>query len=101
MVNEKSLSRSFRRVKRIQLEIGEFVNINKPAIAFCFEHASRGSLAEGAKLEFIDIPASAVCEECNQSFLLKVPEEPCHHCEGIDVRLLSGDELVVSELEVE
>ncbi len=57
MIKERSLSKSFRRVKRIQLEIGEFIQVNKHAIAFCFEQASRGTLAEGAKLEFIDIPA--------------------------------------------
>ena len=101
MIKERSLSKSFRRVKRIQLEIGEFIQVNKHAIAFCFEQASRGTLAEGAKLEFIDIPASAICEACKKIFLIKKPQEPCHHCDALDIKLLSGEELLVREIDVE
>ncbi len=101
MISERSLSKSFRKVKRIQLEIGEFTQVNKHAISFCFEQASRGTLAEGAKLEFIDIPASAICGVCKKIFLIKTPKEPCHHCEAPDIKLLSGNELGVRKLEVE
>ena len=101
MIKERSLSKSFRRVRRIQLEIGEFTHVNKHAVEFCFEQASRGTLAEGAKLEFIDIPASAVCEVCKKIFLIKTPKEPCHHCEAPDIKLLSGNELLIREIDVE
>ena len=100
-LREKNLSKSFRRVKHIQLEIGEFARINKPAIQFCFNQASHGTVAEGAKLEFIDVPASALCEQCNQTFLLKHPKDPCYHCDALDIKLLSGKELAMRNFEVE
>ena len=101
LVKERSYSRIFHRVKRIKLELGEFADIDKLTLQFCFEQVSPGTLVEGARLELIDIPGSAVCNSCQKIFLAREPQDDCFHCGMSDTRLLSGKELVIRELEVE
>ena len=44
------------RVTRVRLEIGRFAGVEKPALAFAWEVVMRGSKAEGATLEMLDLP---------------------------------------------
>lgn len=101
LVKERSYARNFRRVKRIKLELGEFAQINKNILQHCFEQVAPGTLVEGARLDLIDIPGAAYCNLCQKIFLAQMPKDHCFHCGTSDTRLLSGQELIIREMEVE
>ena len=55
IVEDQAKSRGFGRVTRMRLEIGRFAGVEKEALAFAFDVVMRGSPAEGAALEMIDL----------------------------------------------
>ncbi len=50
----------FKRVKTVFIELGESACVEPEALLFCFDEMTRGSVAEGAVLEFIRTTGSAM-----------------------------------------
>ena len=90
----------FSSVKRVWLEIGALSCAEPEAMRFSFDVVMKGTLAEGAKLEIIEVPAMARCEQCSQDVEVAGYGDPCPLCgsERLDIR--GGDQLRVKELEV-
>ena len=57
----------FARVKTVFLEIGQLSSVEAEAMAFCFEAVSKGTVADGAKLEIISVPCEGLCLSCQKS----------------------------------
>ena len=48
-------------VKAVWLEIGTLAQVEVDALRFCFDAVTRGTLAQGARLEIVDTPGAAWC----------------------------------------
>jgi hydrogenase nickel incorporation protein HypA/HybF len=59
-----------RRVLLIQLRLGELRQVVPDSLAFYFEHVARGTLCEGATLEYETVPATLGCSECGSTWPL-------------------------------
>jgi hydrogenase nickel incorporation protein HypA/HybF len=57
-----------RRVLLIQLRLGELRQVVPDSLAFYFEHVARGTLCEGATLEYETVAAALGCRECGASW---------------------------------
>jgi hydrogenase nickel incorporation protein HypA/HybF len=89
-----------RRVVRVVLEIGRLTVVLPDAVRFCFELCCEESVAEGAKLEIVEIPARARCRSCGAEIVRDQPFGMCP-CGSCDLEWLAGDELRVREIEVQ
>jgi len=87
------------RILRVVVEIGKLAAVLPDALQFCFEAASAGTAAEGARLEIVEVPGSAVCRACGGSVALSQPFGRCA-CGSTDLDWQSGEELRLKELEV-
>ena len=108
-----------RRVLLIQLRLGELRQVVPDSLAFYFEHVARGTLCEGATLEYETVAAALGCRECGASWDLaatrgqtppggvrphvSAPQVSfrCPLCGGADVGVQSGDEFEIESIEVE
>lgn len=90
-----------RRVRSLQVEIGELGSVVPEAVEFCFEACSRETLLEGARLNIIRVPGMGRCRECGQETPLAELYAPCRHCGGNRVTVMAGEELRVREIEVD
>ena len=88
-----------RRVLVVTLRVGEMRQVIPDSLAFYFEIVARDTLAEGARLEQIVVPARMRCGACAHEW---VPELMfrCPECGGAG-EVLAGDELEVDSIEVE
>ncbi len=59
-----------RRVLLIELRLGELRQVVPESLAFYFEHVARGTLCEGATLEYETVPATLGCSECGATWPL-------------------------------
>lgn len=91
----------FRRVKTVFIEIGQLSSVEPDAMRFCFDAVTRGTLAEGAQLEVIEVPGEGLCFNCNKMVPLAALYDPCPACGGYPVQPTGGTEMRVKELEVE
>ena len=64
VIEDQARAHAFSRVKTVRVEIGRFAGVEKPALEFAFDVVMRGSVAEGARLEMIDLPGKAMCYDC-------------------------------------
>ena len=101
IVEEEARRHNFTRVRAVVLEIGALACAEPEAMRFCFDVISRGTPAEGARLDIVLVPGAGWCFECERTVALTERFCPCPECGYSRVQMTSGDELRVRELEVE
>ena len=100
-LQDNARSQGFSRVRTVWLEIGRFAGVETEAMRFCFDAVTRGTLAEGATLEIIDLPGRAWCMDCGDTVTLDQRYDPCPVCGGYQLQPTAGDELRIKQLEVD
>lgn len=90
-----------RRVMKVHLHVGALRQVVPDALSFSFALLSAGTVADGAELAMTFIPARGVCRACQQESRLEALPLCCACCGGFDLRLTSGEELLVEALDLE
>jgi hydrogenase nickel incorporation protein HypA/HybF len=91
-----------RRVRAIDLTVGEMGSIVDDSVQFYFDVLSRGTPAEGAALRFRRIPGDGVCLDCGHRFDARPPlPGGCPVCAGNLLRVSGGQQFSLDSLEVE
>lgn len=88
-----------RRVHSVKVEVGALCAVVPDAMQFCFELATEGTIADGARLDLAVAPARAHCRTCGAGFALPDPILLCP-CGSADVEVLSGRDLKILSMEV-
>jgi hydrogenase nickel incorporation protein HypA/HybF len=56
IIERQAEKEGFSRVLKVRLEIGEHSGASEESLAFCFPFVTKGTVADGAELEFIRKP---------------------------------------------
>jgi len=94
-------TQGFNKVKTVWLEIGALAGVEQSALRFHFDIVTRGTLAEAAQLEIIDIPAQAWCLQCSKLVTVSQRYDACSDCGSYQLQVTSGEDMRIKELEVE
>ena len=89
------------KVKAVWLEIGRLAAVEKEALRFCFDAVTRDTIAEGARLEIIEMPGRGWCMKCEGNVAVSALYEPCPVCGSYQIQVTGGNEMRVKEFEVE
>jgi len=89
----------FSRVQEITLRIGEYSGIIPSCIEEFFPLVSKGTAAEGAKLNLLTVQAVFSCPDCG--FDGPLHGAACPRCGGTNIRMTAGREFYVENLTVE
>jgi hydrogenase nickel incorporation protein HypA/HybF len=100
IVEDSARHGGFCRIAAVRLEIGRLSSVEPEALRFCFDAVVRGSLAEGARLEIIEVPGAGRCLKCSATVPLAALYDACPHCGSYQVEPTQGTEMRVKELEV-
>ena len=100
-MEEQAATQKFERVKSVWLEIGPLAGVELDALRFGFDVVTRNSLAEGAKLEIIEMPGQAWCLECSKTVPVSQRFDACPECGSYQLQITGGEELRIKELEVD
>lgn len=101
IIEDAAGEQGFRRVRTVILEIGELAAVEPEAIRFCFSSVCQGTLADGARLQVVQVAGQGLCFNCDQAVPLAALYDPCPACGGYPVKPTGGTEMRVRELEVE
>lgn len=101
IIAEEAKRQSFARVRAVRLEIGALSHVEPEAMRFCFDAVSRGTIAEAARFEVIDVPGEAWCMHCSKTVAIMRRLDACPACGGYQLQVTAGDDLRVKDLEVE
>lgn len=100
VIEDQARQHGFSAVRRITLEIGAFAGVEKSALRFGFDAVMRGSVAEGARLEIIDLPGRARCYDCMETVEIMDRLACCPRCGGARMLPEGGDEMRIRDMEV-
>jgi hydrogenase nickel incorporation protein HypA/HybF len=100
VLREQARTHRFDRVTAVRLEIGALSCVSAEAIEFCFSAVTRGTLAEGCRLDLLRIPGEAFCLDCSRPVPIAERHDACPHCGGLQLQLVRGDEMRIRDLEV-
>lgn len=101
IIEDESRRQGFARVRRVRLEIGRLSGVEVEAMRFGFDAVTRGSLAEGAVLEIIDLPGTAWCLPCGREVEVRQRFDACPLCGSYQLQVIGGDQMQIRDLEVE
>lgn len=90
-----------RRVRAVRVRIGRLTGVDVRAVRFCYDLCAEGTLVEGSRLEIDEVPGAARCTECRREIALELPLGVCPCAQAALLERTSGDELTVTELEVD
>ncbi len=99
IIQEEANKNSMVQVSVVRLKIGRLTAIEPSSLTFCFEQITKGTLAEGARLEIEDVPIHGRCGQCGKEFILEDPFCLCPDCQGPNIVILTGREFFISEIE--
>lgn len=101
LVEDTALRERALRVKLVVLEIGRMSSVQPDALRFCFDAVTRGSIADGAALEIVDVPGSGWCMKCAATVPMEELYGACPTCGSHQVQATGGTEMRVKEIEIE
>lgn len=101
LIEDARRRQPFARVRAVQLEIGALAGVEPEAMRFCFDAVTRGTVAEGARLEIRAAPGQGSCMGCGGTVEMQELYGDCPRCGSAQVQVTGGTELRVSELEVD
>ena len=101
IVEDAAAKQAFKRVKTIVVEVGALSHVAPEALEFCFEAVSRGTIAEGARMQIDRVAGAGWCFDCSRTVALPERYAPCPDCGGRHVEVTAGEEMRVREMEVD
>jgi hydrogenase nickel incorporation protein HypA/HybF len=91
-----------RTVVAINLRIGQLRQIVPGTLVYCWELVSADTPLSGSRISVEYVPARVSCRGCQQvTEVGAVPLLACGGCGGSDVEVVSGEEFLITSLELE
>jgi hydrogenase nickel incorporation protein HypA/HybF len=91
-----------RPVKVINVRAGQLRQIVPDTLVYCWELVSAETPLAGSRISVEPVPARIRCRSCEQvTDVGAVPVFACGGCGGFDVEVVSGEEFLITSLELE
>ena len=87
-------------VQSITVELGDLSGVVPRFLADCWEAVAAGTPYEGAELRLHPVPATALCLDCDTTFVADIERLQCPNCGGIKLKPLTGQDLTLAEIEL-
>jgi hydrogenase nickel incorporation protein HypA/HybF len=100
-VREQAVLHGGRRVLRVGVRVGETSGVSAEALEFCFGMTVQDTEFSGVALELEKVPVRFRCDRCGHEFPPVDFFAGCPACDGGYGRMVAGDELALSFLELE
>ncbi|NBC32179.1 MAG: hydrogenase maturation nickel metallochaperone HypA [Alphaproteobacteria bacterium] len=101
IIEEHARTHGFHTVRSVRIEVGMLSCAEPEALRFGFEVVTRGTVAEGAVLEIDRPPGEAWCWDCETLVPVADRVSGCPACGGFRLELHAGDQMRVTELDVD
>ncbi len=89
-----------RPVSVVVIRVGHLRQVVPDAMEFSWMMLTDGTGLDGCRLEIEQVPATVDCGECGAESTLSAPILSCGSCGSTNVKLMTGEELMVVSLEI-
>lgn len=88
-------------VQTVRVRVGQLRQVEPATLQFCYAAAVQDTPLANSRLEAQRVEASARCDVCSLEFPVEESWFECPRCGSAGARLLKGDELLLTSLEIE
>ena len=89
-----------QRVQSINVKIGKLSNVLPDSLLFCFDAIKANTNLQNATLIIDRTPVIIECDVCLSKSEIELPIFACPNCKSNNIKMISGDELLVREIEI-
>jgi hydrogenase nickel incorporation protein HypA/HybF len=89
------------KVNTIYLVIGQLSSVVDDSVSFYWDMISKGTIAEGASLQFRRIPTKMACNECKKEYDPKPGDFACPYCGSESVSVIQGNEFFLEAIDID
>lgn len=89
------------RVRAVRVRVGQLRQVEPAMLEFCYDAAVRETPLAGSRLDIEQVEATAKCEVCSLQFGVQEHWFECPRCHSSDVRLLAGEEVLLTSIELD
>ena len=100
-LEELAQQHNYHSISLVKIQIGPLSGVEPSLLCQAFPLASTGTRAEGARLETQITPIRIKCAACGQEGNAKLNNLTCTYCGHWQTRLLSGNELILTSIEMD
>jgi hydrogenase nickel incorporation protein HypA/HybF len=90
-----------KKIKKIEMVLGDLSGVVSDSMEMYFELISKGTMAEGATLEFTREKARLYCNQCQTEYIKEPGDFLCPICGNLGRFTDVGRECIVKNIEVE
>lgn len=88
-------------IHSVQLDLGLMSGVEPDALHFCWDAVTKGSPAEGSRIDIHTIPITGQCLDCDTIFEVQNYTFLCPQCESHFVNTIGGRELQVTSIDID
>ncbi|MHA2362506.1 MAG: hydrogenase maturation nickel metallochaperone HypA/HybF [Candidatus Hodarchaeales archaeon] len=104
----EAIQNNVNQVVEVEIKVGIFALVVYEQLEFWFEFLSKDTPLEGAKIIFHEEAGEILCQECQKissvlsspQVALDIPLFECEYCKSTQTRILSGQDIIISKLQV-
>lgn len=85
-------------VERVRVRVGRLRQVMPELLLFAFDALTKGTRAEGARLEWEEVPIRVRCRACETTFEAEEIFWTCPRCHAAGGDVLAGDELTLESV---
>lgn len=100
IIRKEAEKQQFSKVSVVRLELGALCCAAPDALDFCFRVLTKGTLADGARLELVRMPGQAWCMNCGEMVTVADRLDNCPQCGSYEVHVKGDDHMRIQHLEV-
>ncbi len=90
-----------KRITTFNVEMSAAMDESEDSLRFHFENLTRGTMAEGARVEISRVPVQAKCLECGNEFDWEAQDQVCPRCSSPHLRAVLHDEFRLASIDIE
>ena len=87
------------RIAAVRVVVGRLRGLDTRQIRGCFEIFAEGTVADGARLDIVEVEVSAQCRGCGRRYAVSGFRFECRSCGGSDADVISGRELHIESFD--
>lgn len=91
-------SHGLQKVEEVVLETGVLRQIVSEVMQTAFSAVAKGTIAEGAELHIVEVPARARCRQCDREFEPQADNFSCPLCLVADVHVVQGEDIILKSV---
>lgn len=89
-----------RAVSALRLRVGALQRLDRDVFDDAFAMVADGGVADGATVEIVEVAVEVRCRACGATTSAEELVVTCSRCDGHDLDLLTGDDLVLASITV-